>query len=330
MDAPIEESSPSVEAPNWSEIQRDILCPLCEYNLRGLARQRCPECGHQFVWTDVLTQGDRILGFLFEHREDRPIWSFFRTLLANVWSLKFWRTLLPTHLLVMKRLVIYWLVLLVASVLIMTPPLIYETRQVYTSFQRLRAGWVANLLANQNDPTYAQRIKQHGSAQAAIDAQSPMPSLYRLMFVNSWYGHYYFGSAVMFSLLWPWMTVASLLAFRGTLAQARIRPAHLVRCAVYSQAPVLLFVPLAVLLTWQFAPRSRFFPVGVWSFNWSAGLITHGAFWVLLVMTLLLIWRLIVACRLYLRLPHAVAIAVASQILVALAMFKVHLMCLGF
>jgi hypothetical protein len=320
----------SAGAPDWSAIHRDILCPLCDYNLRGLTEPRCPECGHRFVWTDLVTQGDRTLPFLFEHRPGHNVWSFFKTLAANFRSGRFWRALMPTHVLVMRRLVIYWLILFVASVLVMTPPWVYEMRQVYTSFQRLRAGWVANMLANQNDPIYAQQIKQYGSAQAAIDAQSPMPSLYQFMFRHNWFGHRYFGPAVMFNLLWPWLTVGSLLVFRASLAQARIKTGHLVRCAVYSQAPIALFVPLAVVLTWQLAPTSRFFPVRIMSLHWSAGLITHGAFWVLLMMTLLLLWRLIVACRMYLRLPNAVAIAIASQILVALAMFKVHLMCLGY
>jgi hypothetical protein len=29
--------------------ERDVACPLCEYNLRGLLTPRCPECGRKLV-----------------------------------------------------------------------------------------------------------------------------------------------------------------------------------------------------------------------------------------------------------------------------------------
>src|SRR6476646_822679 len=52
--------SPAIDpsSPDWEHIQRDIRCPLCEYNLRGLIESRCPECGRYFqkLWTVAPTQ----------------------------------------------------------------------------------------------------------------------------------------------------------------------------------------------------------------------------------------------------------------------------------
>lgn len=41
--------------PAWSDREailgflrdRDVVCPVCRYNLRGLSEPRCPECGHE-------------------------------------------------------------------------------------------------------------------------------------------------------------------------------------------------------------------------------------------------------------------------------------------
>jgi hypothetical protein len=36
--------------------QRDVACPLCEYNLRGLTSARCPECGRELRLSVGLTE----------------------------------------------------------------------------------------------------------------------------------------------------------------------------------------------------------------------------------------------------------------------------------
>ena len=48
----------------------DALCPLCQYNLRGLQEPRCPECGYRFTWEEVLDPSRRLHPYLYEHRPD--------------------------------------------------------------------------------------------------------------------------------------------------------------------------------------------------------------------------------------------------------------------
>jgi hypothetical protein len=45
-DVGVDEEAPSDEAALVEYLQaRDVACPLCGYNLRGLTAARCPECG---------------------------------------------------------------------------------------------------------------------------------------------------------------------------------------------------------------------------------------------------------------------------------------------
>ena len=50
----------SAPPPDWSAITETIRCPLCDYDLRGLIEPRCPECGYQFVWPEVLDAGSPV------------------------------------------------------------------------------------------------------------------------------------------------------------------------------------------------------------------------------------------------------------------------------
>ena len=87
--APASAQSP----PDWSTVADEIHCPLCEYNLRGLSEPRCPECGYQFEWPELLDITRRAHPYLFEHHPERNIWSFFRTLFGGQRPSVFWRSL---------------------------------------------------------------------------------------------------------------------------------------------------------------------------------------------------------------------------------------------
>ena len=78
-------------------IQEDILCPLCEYDLRMLAKPRCPECGYRFDWPDVLDPSRRLHRYLFEHHPERNWWSFWKTALGSLRPRKFWAALQPVQ-----------------------------------------------------------------------------------------------------------------------------------------------------------------------------------------------------------------------------------------
>ena len=81
--------------PDWSAIHEDVLCPLCDYNLRTLVEPRCPECGYTFEWRDLLDPARRVHPYLFEHHPRRNAWSFVRTAVNGLSPLSFWSSLRP-------------------------------------------------------------------------------------------------------------------------------------------------------------------------------------------------------------------------------------------
>lgn len=95
------------DAPDWQAIADEILCPLCQYNLRGLIEPRCPECGFRFTWFEVLAPSRRRHRFLFEHHPEQNVVSFFRTLVAGLRPRRFWTRLHPFQRISVRRLRLY-------------------------------------------------------------------------------------------------------------------------------------------------------------------------------------------------------------------------------
>jgi len=78
--------------PRWNEIGFEVLCSRCAYDLRMLTSSRCPECGLEFTWSDVLTAAQTRSRFLFEHNwRERPFRSYLGTVWTSLWPWSFWR-----------------------------------------------------------------------------------------------------------------------------------------------------------------------------------------------------------------------------------------------
>lgn len=77
--------------PDWSTIAFEVSCSRCGYNLRMLEQPRCPECGLEFHWGDVLQRTANRSPWLFEHQwRKRPIGSWFQTLRRSLRPWRFW------------------------------------------------------------------------------------------------------------------------------------------------------------------------------------------------------------------------------------------------
>jgi hypothetical protein len=113
---------------------------------------------------------------------------------------------------------------------------------------------------------------------------------------------------------WPWASVGVFLLLRSSMRAARLRPEHALRVTLYSfdamALAAVVFPPIYGVylvhdrLTLGFA---SWFPDATPAIAWTCVI----AFAVALV-------RMHVACRSYLRLPHATAVLAASQVIALL------------
>jgi hypothetical protein len=137
---------PEAGAPDWRAVGEDVLCPLCRYNLRGLAEPRCPECGYRFEWDALLDPAKRLHPYLFEHHTERNVRSFFRTMIGGLLPRRFWRSLQPAMPSRLGRLLVYWLLAaLLGSVSVLTEGgrSLYAAAQ-FNNFQRATSLRFAN------------------------------------------------------------------------------------------------------------------------------------------------------------------------------------------
>src|SRR5258705_7763065 len=137
--------SPAAESPapavDWATVSTPVECPLCLYNLRGLTEPRCPECGYQFQWAELLDPQHPRHPFLFEHHPRRNLWSFFKTLFAGLRPRRFWTSVRPIHDVVRRRLAIYWMICCVSLLLIPLSDAISMMTSVASSNAGMRASY---------------------------------------------------------------------------------------------------------------------------------------------------------------------------------------------
>lgn len=284
-DAPATAGSPA--APDWATITRDVTCPLCAYNLRGLVDPRCPECGYQFEWPAVLEPDRHRHPYLFEHHPRRNVRSFIQTLFRSPLSpANFWHTLDPAQEVRLGRLVLYWV--LYATVALLLPTI-------------LGIGWII--------------LRQYQSPWATL-----APTL-RNVAANVEYSGVV--TSVVLLAFFPWFNFLALMVFQQSMRRRRVRAAHVLRCAMYCGDVVLWFSMAATVAVVMVDPRDVFRRIGHPAMALFLGhdpllaLLGCG----LLAMLMINALRLWVAYRSYLRFTRALSLIVASQIVVVLSIF---------
>lgn len=86
--------STAAQAPDWSTLDTDLHCPRCDYNLRMLTLARCPECGLEFDWQELIAATTRARECpIFEYQwQRRPTRSALYTVWLAVQPWRLWRT----------------------------------------------------------------------------------------------------------------------------------------------------------------------------------------------------------------------------------------------
>ena len=307
-------------APDWSKVTETIRCPLCEYELRGLTAPRCPECGFQFAWPEVLHADRRPHPYLFEHHPKRNMWSFVRTKLAGFAPWRFWQTLKPTMPIVPRRLALYWFIHLPLLLALVLAGFVRFWLNVAPAIAQFRTSTFIYLQRNPNEQVTQDWIKRYGSLVKAIDTETPDP--YNFAGIKHIAQQYCnpaqgvarpdYNTAAALLILWPWLTFATLMIFRISMARAKVKPIHVLRCIIYSCDMVLIAIALLVPIAPAFTSFS-YDPIRAF------GCIVLSC----VILSALTLVKLGFAYRLYLQFPHAWTTAIVSQFVVSLAIVSI-------
>ena len=279
--------------PQWDTFDREVECPLCGYNLRGLTEARCPECGYQFRWEAVLAQSIRH-PYLFEHYPKRNWWSFWKTAIGGLSPGRFWRSILPVHQPHARRLVLYWvLTMLAGGALLAVDQVLANAIDIRRELVRVPGFSIQGGLwlptSPSPPPTWQWPTLRYIVDRADLSSLVLIPILY---------------------VLWPWLTLATMVIFRISMRRARIKPVHMLRCMVYSFDAGLWGGLLAVLLLFLGFIITENTSDSISFARWNTTFD--------LVLWLFMTWRLTVAFRHYLNFDHPVATVIASQVILYL------------
>lgn len=207
--------------PEWSAIDREIACPRCGYDLRGLAEPRCPECGLEFAWGDALSTPFTVSPWLFEHQwRRRPLRSLLATLWASLRAQRYWKSI-SIHL--RPDATGLWMQFLAAFLL--------------PNILRLAGAgglWLALKLWIWVDPASSRfELYPRMRSMAASTATD-------LLFDGEIHAAIAFTTAIAaaFSLI----HIATLCSLRQSLARCRVRPIQMLRVAVGTALPFWFLV----------------------------------------------------------------------------------------
>jgi hypothetical protein len=287
-----------------------LLCPLCEYDLRGLEEPRCPECGYRFEWQELTDPKLRQHPYLFEHHRRHNLWSFFRTLIGGLRPRRFWSALYPTQPSHPWRLALYFV--LVCSIIVV-PAVTQLARDGY-SLWRATENSRARLLKEVQRPINAAWLRRYPgrTPQQLVDMFQPPPTFKQLVTTVVTERPMTFVKLQLVPFAWPLLTLAAMMVFRWSMRRAKVRRVHAARCVIYSGDVLFWFslvLPITLVVMSVAAPAGR--AVDPWDAQKAIAIIA-GAAW--LVFT----YRMIIALRLYLRFDHAIATVLATQVLTAL------------
>lgn len=310
--------------PVWADVDGEAICPLCDYNLRGLTEPRCPECGYRFAWAEILDPELRHHPCLFEHHPERPVWSFWKTMVGSRRPRRFWRSLFPMQPSRPRRLYGYWAVIaalyLLAIGLQLSAYCISSARWQIRWNASVRAS-ITPVLTNPRTPSQRQRaneiIKQYGSVQRHVDTQLPVTVNRHLVATPLAEVQYHldYWVILLFPLIWPWLLLSGLLIFRISMRRAKIKSIHVVRCALYSCDGVIWLGLALVAGAGYLLTVSR-----------SVSEIVNMArvlFWLYCAFVLTSGYRLWMGYRLYLRFEHPFGTVLASHAVALLILINV-------
>jgi hypothetical protein len=297
-----------------------LACPLCAYDLRGQIEPRCPECGYRFAWEELRDPARRLHPYLFEHH---PWWpaAFVRTVVGGLRPRRFWSTIQPTQPSRARWLVVYALVAIIMALL----PAAAEFGVTVANLHGQNLSRRASFQAWLSTPPGKQELARAGlTASQWLDGFVPLFPDAKLLRQAA--GNPPLSRQLIYATLplaWAGTSGLAMMVFQISMRRARIRPTNVARCVVYS-ADVALWasLPLLFVAGWDvitFVGNPANFP----AFSWQA--MRDLERWLAAAAVAIFAYRFMIATRKYLRLEHALATMVATQVLAGLAVIVVLL-----
>ena len=315
----MDDSPQNKTAPNWADIDEQIQCPLCDYNLRGLVEPRCPECGFRFNWPELLDPTLRLHPYIFEHHPERNVWSFWRTLRGTLRPKRFWTSLHPAQPSSVKRLVLYILVVAgITFALGFSATVVPLAVELARQLPMWRQSELQMLRHPRNTVWVASVIQEYGSLDDYLDANVPEPFTwgYLSLLFSDYPEIVQVGTWMMLYVSWPLLSFGALMIFQWSMRRAKVNRKHIWRCAAYS-FDVAIWVGIIAMTSLPFVLIAGFLSA---TFAYYSGIL------ILAVVSLLvMVYRLCVAFRTYLRFDHPVSTVLASQVIVGLVAFNILL-----
>ncbi|MGE5608371.1 MAG: hypothetical protein ACM359_03900 [Bacillota bacterium] len=309
-----EEQSAAID---WGKVEEEILCPLCDYNLRGLGEAKCPECGYRFEWADLIDPERRRHPYLFEHHPRHKVWAFWKTMVGGVRPRRFWTSLKPGQPSHRGWLILY---AVLASVIALMLPLVFvgfgavEAARAMVRERDQHIAAYSSIAAA--DTTFRRQYPNQQAWARTMYAAYPRPlsgTFFRELLSRSklWGLLIKIVEYTVFIVIWPWLTFLFLMIFVISMRRAHVRRIHVMRCVVYcGDAGVWLVIGAAIVgvlcsvaMTWISANNQ----LGFWmEFGSAAGAA---------IFLIVFAYRLAMAYRYYLKFDYPVATVVSSQVI---------------
>jgi len=267
----------------WSQAVpiEQLVCRKCSYHLYGLSETRCPECGEPFTWAEALED---------YHRKRKPLFEYhwrdrpFRSLVYTWWlALRPWKL---------------WRIIDLHDPPRIRPLLVWVALAFVLFFVCLGTGQGLELWCWNN---YAwTRIPGRGWIGPDF---SEIPA-YVLRAFQSQFVYFCF----LVIVGWVPLSLLSLLIFQQSMRRCRVRTPHVVRAWAYGVPTSLPIITVLVCGSVCLDAIAQWHRSGL------------GRLLVALI-PLHVVWSLTCAYSRYLKIPHALGVAFASQIIAVLAAF---------
>lgn len=284
-------------------LEEGVLCPFCEYDLRGAANPRCPECGAQFTWPGVPDPATLLHPYLFEHHPEQNVRSFFKTFLNGHRATHFWRTLHPAQPSNISRVVAYWLVILNIY-------LISSLFFIVTYVAQGRAVLDANSLGG------------------VWPGPTRLLNEFRSLLHESWFPAWLYLVSIFGA--WPWITYVVFALFDIGNSRNRINSIHRVRVVVLC-ADAILWTCLYMVMALSLATANSL--LETLGFAWIERLdeiLMAGLICVFVMSAFFWLYRLSVAARQYLKVEYSIVVVPLLQVATAIFAYVPMRIIIGF